>query len=101
MSTHSCIETFNQRFKVGDIVRHFKWFDQPVKDVDNKRYLYEIIALGNSTEDESMYVVYRSLENSKVWIRPLSQFCSSVKVSTPFQFYRFEVYESSMVNYST
>lgn len=91
MSSHSSVAIFNNRFHIGDIVRHFKWFNQPIEDAAKHKYLYEILGLGTSTVDESISVVYRSLSDNRIWIRPVEEFCSPASEPSCCQYYRFEV----------
>lgn len=57
-----------------------------------KGHIYEVIALAKDSEDLSLKVVYRNIDNDDVWVRPLSEFISKVdKVKYPdvHQEYRF------------
>ena len=72
-------------FKVGQTVRHFKGG------------LYKIVApIAFHTEDFTSFVVYKSINDEKVWVRPVREFCSEVdreKYPNATQKYRFEILE--------
>lgn len=84
----------NNRFKVNDIVRHFK---RELVDPSTQEYLYRIIAFAHHTETEEALVVYQALyAPEKVCARPLDMFLSEVdreKYPNIKQKYRFEKYE--------
>ena len=67
------------RFKVGDIVRHFKFEEcYPSKQSQNW-YTYIIEGFATDTETLQTMVVYRALyDEFKLWVRPLSDFDSPV-----------------------
>lgn len=53
---------------------------------------YKIVAIGTNTETEEKMVVYQSLKDKRVWIRPYDMFISEVnreKYSNTYQPYRF------------
>lgn len=85
------------RFKVGDIVSHFK--RELLSESEwayTKKYLYEIIAFATHTETEEKCVVYRSLDDGNVFVRPFDMFNSEVdkeKYPDIKQKYRLEIYE--------
>ncbi len=71
---------YNRDFKPGDTVQHFKGD------------FYKIVAIGTNTETEEKMVVYQSLKDQKVWIRPYDMFISKVdreKYPNAYQPYRF------------
>ncbi len=71
---------YNRDFKPGDTVQHFKGG------------FYKIVAIGTNTETEEKMVVYQSLKDQKVWIRPYDMFISKVdrkKYPNAYQPYRF------------
>ena len=71
---------YDRDFQPGDTVQHFKGG------------FYKIIAIGTNTETEEMMVVYQSLKDKRVWIRPYDMFISEVnreKYSNTYQPYRF------------
>ena len=53
-------------FKAGDTVQHFKGG------------LHTILAIGTHTETNEKMVVYQSLKDQKIWIRPYDMFISKV-----------------------
>lgn len=70
---------YNRDFKPGDTVQHFKGG------------FYKIVAIGTNTETEEKIVVYQSLKDQKVWIRPYDMFISKVdreKYPNAYQPYR-------------
>lgn len=83
------------RFKVGDIVRHFKKTDE-----SNSEYLYKILAFASHTENKEKLVIYQALYAPyKTCARPYDMFCSEVdreKYPDVKQKYRFEVVETEM-----
>ena len=83
---HKVYEHLNSRF-----VKHFKHHD----DLENPfNYIYEIITIGSYSEDhDQKMVVYRSVSDNKVWVRPYEMFFSKVdktKYPDVKQKYRFE-----------
>ena len=70
---------YDRDFQPNDIVRHFKGG------------FYKIITFGTNTETEEKMVVYQSLKDQKVWIRPYDMFISKVdreKYPDAYQPYR-------------
>lgn len=66
----------------GTVVRHFKG------------NYYTIIGVGVHTETEETFVIYQSLNNPTIYIRPYDMFISKVdksKYPNADQEYRFEV----------
>lgn len=57
---------YDRDFKPGDTVQHFKGG------------FYKIVAIGTNTETEEKMVVYQSLKDKRVWIRPYEMFISKV-----------------------
>lgn len=79
-------EHLNSKF-----VKHFKHHD----DLKNPfNYIYEIITIGSYSENhDQKMVVYRSVSDNKIWVRPYEMFFSEVdKIKYPDikQKYRFE-----------
>lgn len=71
---------YDRAFQPGDTVQHFK------------SGFYKIVAIGTNTETEEKMVVYQSLKNKRVWIRPYEMFISKVdrdKYPNAYQPYRF------------
>ncbi len=71
---------YDRDFQPGDTVQHFKGG------------FYKIVAIGTNTETEEKMVVYQSLKDKRVWIRPYDMFISEVnreKYSNTYQPYRF------------
>lgn len=57
-----------------------------------KGHIYEVVALAKDSEDLSLKVVYKNIDNGDFWVRPLSEFISKVdKIKYPDvnQEYRF------------
>lgn len=72
--------TYDRDFQPGDTVQHFK---------DG---FYKIVTIGTNTETEEKMVVYQSLKDQRVWIRPYDMFISKVdreKYPNAYQPYRF------------
>lgn len=70
---------FDRDFQPGDTVQHFKGG------------FYKIVAIGINTETEEKMVVYQSLKDKRVWIRPYEMFISKVdreKYPNAYQPYR-------------
>ena len=87
----------NNRFKVGDIVQHFK--REFINDKNSKEYLYQILSLAIDTETNELTVVYKALYNDSIFVRPLNSFNSEVdheKYPNVIQKYRFEVYTNNL-----
>ena len=90
------------RFKPGDIVKHFKretLTEEELKDNPNK-YLYEIIGTSCHTETKELLMIYKPLYevdclNGQLYAaRPLDMFLSEVdhdKYPDIKQKYRFEL----------
>lgn len=57
---------YDRDFQPGDTVQHFKGG------------LYKIITIGTNTETEEKMIVYQSLKDKKIWIRPYNMFISEV-----------------------
>ena len=95
MSNNLTMQEFNSRFKIGDKVKHFKQVLLSLDDAIAGKYTYEILGIGEHTSGGELCVIYKSLDNeSKVWIRPMKEFCSRIsQVKYPYsvQEYRFEV----------
>lgn len=71
---------FDRDFQSGDTVQHFKGD------------FYKIVTIGTNTETEEKMVVYQSLKDRRVWIRPYNMFISKVdrkKYSYIYPPYRF------------
>ncbi|MGN1012522.1 MAG: DUF1653 domain-containing protein [Clostridia bacterium] len=56
--------------EVGKKYRHFKG------------HIVEVIAIGTNTETMEEMVVYKHLEQNKVWIRPLEMFADENDISS-------------------
>ncbi len=81
-----------ERFKVGDIVQHFK---RENVDQNTPMYLYKIIGFASHTETKEKLVIYQALYYPyKTCARPYDMFISEVdrnKYPNAKQKYRFEV----------
>lgn len=81
-----------ERFKVGDIVQHFK---RENVDQNTPMYLYKIIGFASHTETKEKLVIYQALYYPyKTCARPYDMFVSEVdrnKYPNIKQKYRFEV----------
>ena len=86
-----------ERFKIGDIVRHFK--RENVSE-GTAEYLYKILAFASHTENGEKLVIYQALYPPyKTCARPYDMFISEVdreKYPDVKQKYRFEVVETEM-----
>lgn len=84
----------NNRFKIGDIVRHFK---RENVDPKSAEYLYKILAFASHTETGEKLVIYQGLYPPyKTCARPYDMFMSEVdreKYPDVKQKYRFELEE--------
>lgn len=84
------------RFRVGDIVRHFK---RELVDENSSEYIYKIIAFAKHSETNEKLVVYQALYPPyKVCCRPYEMFVSEVdreKYPEIKQKYRFEVIQEA------
>ncbi len=84
------------RFKSGDIVRHFK--RDMISDEERAagRYLYEIVGEAIHSETGERMMVYRQLYGGgELYVRPLDMFLGETdteKYSDAKQKYRFELY---------
>lgn len=70
---------YDRDFQPGDTVQHFKGG------------FYKIVAIGTNTETEEKMVVYQSLKDQRIWIRPYDMFISKVdreKYPNAYQPYR-------------
>jgi len=85
------------RFRVGDIVRHFK---REYVNPETAEYLYRVVAFASHTENDEKLVIYQALYPPyKTCARPFDMFCSEVdraKYPDAKQRYRFEVVETEM-----
>lgn len=86
-----------ERFKIGDIVKHFK---RENVSKDTAEYLYKILAFASHTENGEKLVIYQALYPPyKTCARPYDMFISEVdreKYPDVKQKYRFEVVETEM-----
>lgn len=87
-------------FKIGDVVKHFKYETLSEEEKLNHKYLYSIKGFANHTEIGEELVIYQALyEPFKTFARPLEMFCSRVdkdKYPSIKQEYRFEKYDESL-----
>ena len=95
--TQAILHKFNQRFHPGQVVRHFKWFDNTLENADTCSYLYRILGIVTHTETGDLLVVYESFGGLDPirWARPIEDFCSEVdrfKYPNCSQNYRFEAF---------
>lgn len=86
---------FEDRFKEGDIVQHFKRELCSDEEKSQNMYLYRIISKALHTENGEQLVVYQALYGDfEVYARPLDMFMSEVdhdKYPNIVQRYRLEV----------
>lgn len=86
-----------ERFKIGDIVKHFK---RENVSKDTAEYLYKILAFASHTENGEKLVIYQALYPPyKTCARPYDMFISEVdreKYPDVKQKYRFEVVETEI-----
>ncbi len=87
----------NERFNIGDIVRHFK---REYVNPDSAEYLYKILAFAQHTENKEKLVIYQALYPPyKTCARPYDMFISEVdreKYPEAKQKYRFEKVETEI-----
>lgn len=89
----------NNRFAIGDIVKHFKY--ETLTDDERKanKYIYRIEGFAKDTETEKEMVVYRALyEPFQLWVRSLEDFMGEVNITVYpniKQKYRFELYNKA------
>ena len=76
---------YDRDFQPGDTVQHFKGG------------FYKIVAIGTNTETEEKMIVYQSLKDKKIWIRPYNMFISKVNrkkypnAEHPYRFIRVKI----------
>ena len=76
---------YDRDFQLEDTVQHFKGG------------LYKIIAIGTNTETEEKMIVYQSLKDKKIWIRPYDMFISKINrkeypnAEHPYRFIRVKI----------
>lgn len=76
---------YDRDFKSGDTVQRFKGG------------FYKIVAIGINTETEEKMVVYQSLKDQRVWIRPYDVFISKVdrekypNIHQPYRFIKVKI----------
>ena len=76
---------YDREMNVGNIVQHYKGG------------LYEIVAIGAHTETLEPMVVYKSLSDKRVWIRPYLMFASPIdryehpEAMHPYRFVKVEL----------
>jgi len=63
-------------FKIGDIISHFK--RELIEGDKGLKHLYVIVEFAMHTENEEQLVIYKSLDNGKVYARPYGMFISEV-----------------------
>lgn len=83
---------FEDKRDIGAVVSHFKRETVDIKDRPNA-YMYKVLAFATDTDTLEEKIVYQSLENGTVWVRPIEQFYSEVdkkKYPDVSQVYRFE-----------
>ena len=87
----------NNRFKIGDIVKHFK---RENVNPESAEYLYKILAFAQHTENGEKLVIYQALYPPyKTCARPYDMFISEVdreKYPDAAQKYRFEVVDTEL-----
>ena len=77
---YSYLFIYDRDFQPGDTIQYFKGG------------FYKIIAIGTNVETEEKMIVYQSLKDKKIWIRPYNMFISKVnrkKYPNAYQPYRF------------
>ena len=83
-----------RNFSAGDIVKHFKY--ERLSETEKKQGMcqYEIICEGENTKTGEIFVVYKSLYDGKVFVRPVASFYSEVDKNKYYyiqQQYKFEL----------
>ena len=91
-------EKADERFRPGDIVKHFKReLSLDLLETEPNQYLYEIVSWARHSENDERYVVYRALYGTKeTWVRPYAMFMEEVdrgKYPDVKQRFRFELFE--------
>ena len=84
----------SNNFKIGDIVKHFKYETLSSKEQSDKKYIYKIMHFAIHSETKEAMVVYQSLFNNEIYVRPRDMFESEVdknKYPQIKQKYRFEI----------
>lgn len=85
------------RFKAGDVVRHFKreMLSREELCAQPEMYLYDIVGIAEHTENGEALMVYRPrYGGKKLYARPLAMFLSEVdreKYPQVKQRFRFEI----------
>lgn len=83
------------RFRVGDIVRHFKYETLTEEEKRQNKYLYKVFGLAEHSETKECLVVYGALYgNLQIYVRPYEMFVGEVdheKYPEIKQKYRFEL----------
>lgn len=85
------MDSNNMRLQPGMVVKHFKREFNPT----GLRYLYLILYFGKHSETKEDLVIYKSLANGSVCVRPMEMFFSRTdkeKYPEAHQVYRFEQY---------
>lgn len=90
--------THGERFRPGDIVKHFKReLSAHLLAEEPGKYLYEIVSWARHSETDERYVVYRALYGTReTWVRPYAMFMEEVdrkKYPGVKQRFRFELFE--------
>lgn len=77
---------YNRDLSIGDVVTHFKRNLPENKDKCKENdYMYVILNVAIDATSENTVVVYQSLYDDNIWVRPMEEFCSLVG-----NVYRFE-----------
>lgn len=85
----------NSRFKIGDVVRHFKHETLTDEERKQNKYIYQIRGFAQHTETGDTLVIYQAMYAPfDTYARSLQMFCSEVdreKYPNIKQKYRLEV----------
>lgn len=82
----------NRNFKIGDMVQHFK---RELNHETGMKHIYLILSFAEHTETGERMVVYKSVENGDVYVRPYDMFMSKTdtnKYPNAKQEFRFELF---------
>ena len=68
-------DNIHNRFRVGDIVKHFKYETLSEEEKKEHKYLYKILAFAKHTEKDETFVIYQALYgNFETFARPMEMF---------------------------
>lgn len=90
----NCFEKEQSTFRIGDVVKHFKYETLTEVEKASNKYLYVIRAFATQTETKEELVIYQALYGEfDTYARPLEMFAAEVdrdKYPNIRQKYKFE-----------